>query len=97
MSENVKEKQLQPLKEESKAIVAFLQANDGEFTCEEIAEAVGQGPKSVNPRLTALVKRGLVAKVGSKDFTYVNSKGVETTTQHATYTITDAGKVENLD
>lgn len=42
--------------EKQKAIVAFLQANPGEYFASEIAEATGLEEKSVRPVLSGLAK-----------------------------------------
>ena len=48
--------------ERREQVLNFLRSNEGEFTREQIAEAVGFEPSKVTGACTALVKEGLVSK-----------------------------------
>jgi predicted ArsR family transcriptional regulator len=44
------------------SVLSFLQANDGPYFGDEIAEAVGLNPRGIHGVLNSLVKNGLIEK-----------------------------------
>lgn len=79
------------LSDNMKAIVKFMQANEGDLFASDIAEGTGVAEKSVNPVLTALVKRTICEKgdAGQKEVKDKNGNPVTRTYQR--YHLTAAG------
>lgn len=86
-----------PLSEKMIAILKFMQANEGSHLCADIASALGLEAKSVNPVLTALVKRELVVVDGDAQRERVNKKGETVISTYKTYALTEAGAAEVID
>lgn len=83
--------------EKQKAIVAFLQANPGEWFASEIAEGCGLEEKSVRPVLSGLAKATkerteiyLEVSEGQKEV--LDKDGNKVVRTYKKYTLTDAGK-----
>lgn len=90
-------KKVLPLSDKMKGVIRFLQANEGAHFCADIAASMGLEAKSVNPVLTALVKRGLVAKAGEGQREVTNSKGETVNNTYKLYELTDAGYAEVIE
>lgn len=82
-----------PIKEESIAIIEFMQEAGTSLFDIEIGEGVDQAVTSVRPRLNALVKRGLVAKEDEKSpRTVTDTKtGKPVERMYVKYYLTDEG------
>ena len=83
--------------EKQKAIVAFLQANPGEWFASEIAEGCDLEEKSVRPVLSGLAKATkerteiyLEVSEGQKEV--LDKDGNKVVRTYKKYTLTDAGK-----
>lgn len=87
-------KKVTPLSDKMKGVIKYLQANEGAHFCADIAEAMGVEAKSINPVLTALVKRDLVAKAGEGQREVLNSKGEKKINNYKLYELTEAGLAE---
>lgn len=94
MAEQVKT--IKPLSEKMISILGFMQANEGSHLCADIASALGLESKSVNPVLTALVKRELVFVDGDAQRERVNKKGETVISTYKTYALTEKGAAEVL-
>jgi predicted transcriptional regulator len=88
--------QVKPLSEKMISILKFMQANEGSHLCADIASAIGLESKSVNPVLTALVKRGLVIVDGSAQRERVNKKGETVISNYNAYALTENGAPDVL-
>ena len=84
------------LTDNSKAVLGFLQANEGEYFCADIAAAIGSDAKRVNPVLTGLKKKGLV-DVSEGQREVENKKGEKETRTYKMYSASEAGRAFIID
>lgn len=83
--------------EKQKAIIAFLQANPGEFFASEIAEATGLEEKSVRPVLSGLAKAtkeraDIYLEVSEGQKEVLDKDGNKVVRTYKKYSLTEAGK-----
>lgn len=77
------------LKENSKAVFNYVKAHDTEdITAKDIAAALGKESRSVNGTLTALQRKGLIARIPAEE---TNDDGTHTSIK--LIRLTDEGKV----
>jgi predicted ArsR family transcriptional regulator len=72
------------------SVLSFLQANDGPYFGDEIAEAVGLNPRGIHGVLNSLVKNGLIDKSESERTILVD--GNDVTRAFKAYTLTTLGQ-----
>lgn len=82
------------LTEKSALVLGFLQANEGGYFGDQIAEATELNPRGIHGVLNSLVKNGLVEKEKAMREVIVtdkegNEKPVEK--EYTVYSLTDAG------
>lgn len=83
--------------DKQKAIVAFLQANPGEFFASEIAEGCGLEEKSVRPVLSGLAKAtkeraDIYVEVSEGQKEVLDKDGNKVVRTYKKYSLTEAGK-----
>lgn len=85
------------LTEKSAAVMAFLQANEGEFFGDEIANELELNPKGIHGVMNGLVKREFVGKTEKQPREVTDKEGNQVTRNYVKYYLTEQGQAHDLD